>query len=76
MFTKLYRSPSFVPFELRPPVRQHAFAKCLPGTGARDDQGCGATLMTRLDWQLHVCHPRLTRNRALRGFTDDRAVEM
>lgn len=68
--------PKNIPIELRLPCRQDAFAKCLPGYGARDAVGCGATLMTRLDWQLHICDPRATINRAMRGFTDDQVVPM
>jgi hypothetical protein len=66
----------FVPIEQRLPVRQHAYAKCLPGYGARDGIGCGGTLMTYLDWQLHVCDQRATQRQAMRGFRDDRVVEM
>jgi hypothetical protein len=66
----------FVPLEQRVPLRQGAYAKCLPGYGARDVTGCGATLLTELDWQLHVCDARATRKRAMRGFTDDQVVRM
>lgn len=68
--------PPFVPYEDRLLFRAGAYAKCLPGYGARDPVGCGATLMTRTDWQLHVCDASATRHRAMRGFTDDRAVHM
>lgn len=66
----------FVPLELRLPARQHAFAKCLPGYGARDGIGCGATLMTFLDWQLHVCDAQSTMRGAMRGWNSERAVQM
>lgn len=68
--------PAFVPFEDRLMFRAGAYAKCLPGYGAKDETGCGATLLTRTDWFLHVCDPRATRAKAMRGFTDDRAVQM
>lgn len=68
--------PPVVPIEDRLPCRADAYAKCLPGLGARDPVGCGGTLMTYLDWQLHVCDPSATRHQAMRGFTDDRAVHM
>ena len=68
--------PPFVPLDQRPPFRPDAYAKCLPGYGARDPLGCGATLLTCLDWQLHVCDPRATRREAMRGFTDDPTVLM
>ena len=68
--------PKTTPLEDRHPFRPDAYAKCLPGYGARDGLGCGATLMTYLDWQLHFCDPLATRREAMRGFTDDRAVMM
>lgn len=68
--------PPFVPLDDRRACRAGAYAKCLPGYGARDPVGCGATLMTCLDWQLHVCDPGATNHRACRGFTDDHVVMM
>lgn len=73
---RLPAAQKFVPLEKRLPVRQHAFAKCLPGYGAHDAIGCGATLMTRLDWQLHICDAKATLRGKMRGVTDDRVVEM
>jgi hypothetical protein len=68
--------PAFVPFEDRLLFRAGAYAKCLPGYGARDELGCGATLMTELDWCLHVCDTKATRRGVMRGRTDDRVVHM
>ena len=66
--------PPFVPLDEREACRAGAYAKCLPGHGAKDGLGCGATLMTHLDWQLHFCDPLATRHEAMRGFTDDHVV--
>lgn len=68
--------PPFVPYEDRLLFRAGAYAKCLPGQGARDRIGCGATLMTKTDWQLHVCDVRATGYAARRGQSDDRVVHM
>lgn len=68
--------PRFVPFEERGHFLPGAYAKCLPGYGARDSIGCGATLLTYLDWQLHICDVHATRNAVMRGRSDDRVVHM
>lgn len=62
--------------EDRLPSRPDAYAKCLPGFGATDDLGCGATLLTELDWLLHRCDFRATSKLARRGNREDRVVLM
>ena len=70
-----YTHPS-MPLGAREPSRDGAYAKCLPGQGAVNGIGCGATLMSHLDWQLHWCDPFETLRRALAGDRDEHAVRM